>query len=228
MSVAYDGLMFERLGHASVRIETSDGYTLYLDPWSEVLGDRDPRDADVVFVTHDDVDHYDPDAIKRVAISETTIVAYEEIVTSNLEGAEAVWALSEGEDLTVDGIAVHAVPAYNRADGEHVDEDGNPFHAQHEVIGLLLSIEGTMVYFPSDTDVLTEHEALAAEIDVDVFLPPIGGHYTMDRHEAAAFAERLAPELVLPVHYDTFEAIETDAEAFKRDVETSETTVQLF
>ena len=228
MSVAYDGLTFERLGHASVRIETSDGYTLYLDPWSEVLGDRDPSDADVVFVTHDDVDHYDPDAIKRVATSETTIVAYERIDTSNLEGAEAVWALSEGEDLTVDGIAVHAVPAYNRADGEHVDDDGNPFHAHHEVIGLLLSIEGTMVYFPSDTDVLTEHEALAAEIDVDVFLPPIGGHYTMDRHEAAAFAERLAPELVLPVHYDTFEAIETDAEAFKQDVETSETTVQLF
>ena len=228
MSVAYDGLTFERLGHASVRIETSDGYTLYLDPWSEVLGDRDPSDADIVFVTHDDVDHYDPDAIKRVATSETTIVAYEGIDTSDLEGAEAVWALSEGEDSTIDGIAVHAVPAYNRADGEHVDDDGNPFHAHHEVIGLLLSIEGTMVYFPSDTDVLTEHEALAAEIDVDVFLPPIGGHYTMDRHEAAAFAERLAPGLVLPVHYGTFEAIETDAEAFKQDVETSETTVQLF
>jgi L-ascorbate metabolism protein UlaG (beta-lactamase superfamily) len=51
----------------------------------------------------------------------------------------------------------------------------------------------------------------------------------MDRYEAAAFTASLDPALVLPVHYDTFEAIETDADAFKRDVETetSETTVYL-
>lgn len=226
MSVVYNGLTFERLGHASVRIETSDGYTLYIDPWSEVLGDRDPHDADVFFVTHDDFDHYDPDVIKRVSTPETTIVAYEGIDTSDLATPEAVWALADGEELTVDGIAVQAVPAYNRADGEHVDEDGNPFHAQHEVIGLLLTIEETTVYFASDTDFLAEHEDLRTAIDV--FIPPIGGHYTMDRHEAAAFTESIQPALVLPVHYDTFEAIETDADAFKRDVETSETTVRLF
>lgn len=227
MSAEYNGLTFERLGHASVRIETSDSHILYLDPWSEVLGDRDPHDADVVFVTHDDFDHYDPDAIERVSTSESTIVAYDGVDTSDLVTPAAVWALAaDDEELTVDGIAVQAIPAYNRADGDHVDEDGTPFHAQNEVIGLLLEIEGTTVYFPSDTDFLDEHEALPTTIDV--FLPPIGGHYTMDRHEAAAFTDSIQPALVLPVHYDTFEAIETDAEAFKRDVEASETTVHLF
>ena len=226
MSVACNGLTFERLGHASVRIETSDDRILYIDPWSEVLGDRQPHDASVVFVTHDDVDHYDPNAIERVSTSETTIVAYDGVDTSDLATPEAVWALVDGDELTVDGITVQAVPAYNRADGEHVDEDGNPFHAQNEVIGLLLSIEETTVYFASDTDFLAEHDDLAT--DIDVFMPPIGGHYTMDRHEAAAFTESIQPELVLPVHYDTFEAIETDADAFKRDVESSGVTVQLF
>lgn len=224
MSATYDGITFEHLSHASVRITTEDGQILYIDPWSEVLGDREPHDADVVFVTHDDFDHYDPDAIARVSSDETTVIAYEGVDTSDLAAGGAVWSLSYDADLTVDGIAVQAVPAYNRADGEHVDEDGAPFHAQHEVIGLVLSIEGTTVYFASDTDFLDEHTELRAT----VFIPPIGGHYTMDRHEAATFVENLDPDLVLPVHYDTFEAIETDANAFKQDVETTETAVHLF
>ena len=82
------------------------------------------------------------------------------------------------------------------------------------------------MYFASDTDFLNEHEGLSG--DVDVFIPPIGGHYTMDRHEAVAFAESLDPALVLPVHYDTFEAIETDAKAFKQTVEASGIPVRLF
>jgi L-ascorbate metabolism protein UlaG (beta-lactamase superfamily) len=40
----------------------------------------------------------------------------------------------------------------------------------------------------------------------------------MDRHEAAALAEAMDPDLVVPIHYDTFEALETDAEAFAADV----------
>ena len=119
---------------------------------------------------------------------------------------------------------MRAVPAYNRADGEHVDEDGEQFHAEREVVGLVLTIDETTVYFPSDTDFLDEH----TEVSADVFIPPISGHFTMDRHEAARFAESVDPELVLPVHYDTFEQIETDAEAFKQNVEADNRTVELF
>ena len=129
----------------------------------------------------------------------------------------------EGE-ATVDGIEVRTVPAYNDPDGEHVDDDGNPFHADGEVIGLLLDIEGTTVFFTSDTDFLPHHESITA----DVFVPPIGGHYTMDRHEAAAFARSVEPGLVLPVHYDTFEAIETDAAAFAEELEADGIRVELF
>jgi L-ascorbate metabolism protein UlaG (beta-lactamase superfamily) len=58
---------------------------------------------------------------------------------------------------------------------------------------------------------------------------PIGGHYTMDRHDAVTAVEFIDPSVVIPVHYDTFPPIETDAEAFKADVEsrTSATVVIL-
>ena len=47
----------------------------------------------------------------------------------------------------------------------------------------------------------------------------IGGHYTMDRHDAAIAADLVKAQTVIPCHYDTFPPIETDAQAFKADVE---------
>ncbi len=60
---------------------------------------------------------------------------------------------------------------------------------------------------------------IAERNPVDVALLPIGGHYTMDRHDAAVAAEFVGAGTVIPMHYDTFPPIETDAEAFKAEVE---------
>ena len=219
MHVDYGGLSFERLGHASVRI--ANDLVVYIDPWSDVLDDR-PGDGDVVFVTHDDPDHYDPEAIAAVAKPDATVAAYEAVDTSELD-FEVVALPAQGE-RTVAGVGVETIPSHNDPEGTHVDEDGEPWHAEGEVVGLLLTIGGTTVYFPSDTDFLGHQESVQA----DVFIPPIGGHYTMDRHEAADFARSVAPELVLPVHYDTFPQVETDAKAFAEELETDGTRVELF
>ena len=60
---------------------------------------------------------------------------------------------------------------------------------------------------------------IAQQTPVDVSLVPIGGHYTMDRHDAVTAVDLIAPRLVIPMHYNTFPPIETDAQAFKADVE---------
>lgn len=219
MQVDHEGLRFERLGHASVRI--ADGTVIYIDPWSEVLT-GEPGDGDIVFVTHDDPDHYDPEAVAAVAKPEATVAAYDAVDAGGLD-LEVVGLPHEGE-RTVAGTSVETVPAHNDPDGAHVDDEGEPWHAEGEVVGLLLTVDGTTVYFPSDTDFLPHHESVRA----DVFLPPVGGHYTMDRHEAADFARSVDPDLVLPVHYDTFDAVETDADAFVDDVTADGRRVELF
>lgn len=66
--------------------------------------------------------------------------------------------------VTLSGIGVHSVPAYNEAGGSHVDEDDILFHSEDKVIGLLLQIEGTTVFYPSDTDVLDHHEDISANV----------------------------------------------------------------
>ena len=48
---------------------------------------------------------------------------------------------------------------------------------------------------------------------------PIGGHYTMDRFDAVTAVELVSPFQTIPIHYGTFPPIETDAQAFKSDVQ---------
>lgn len=233
MGVEYEELTFERPGHATVTITTGDGDTIYIDPWVEVLEDQ-PREADVVLVSHEDYDHYDPAAIDRIATDDTTVAAYERIDTSDLS-QDVISIPTDGDVTVTDRIQVRSVSAYNRPDGKHVRPNGEPYHPEGEGIGLVSTIDGVTVFFAGDTDVLDEHAA----IEADVIIPPIGGVFTMNRHEAVELTKEITPDLVLPVHCNTltdfphvsdnFERIETDAEAFKREVESStNATVQLF
>jgi L-ascorbate metabolism protein UlaG (beta-lactamase superfamily) len=60
---------------------------------------------------------------------------------------------------------------------------------------------------------------IAERTPVDIALVPIGGHYTMDRHDAVIAADLIGASTAIPMHYNTFPPIEADAEAFKADVE---------
>ena len=86
--------------------------------------------------------------------------------------------------------------------------------------GLLIHLGGTLVYHLGDTALFSDLQLVARRGDrVDVALVPIGGHYTMDRFDAVAAAELIGADTVIPCHYDTFPPIETDADAFKADVQ---------
>ena len=58
-----------------------------------------------------------------------------------------------------------------------------------------------------------------ASRQIDIALVCIGGHYTMDRHDAVDACDFVGAKTIIPCHYNTFPAIETDAGAFQSDVE---------
>jgi L-ascorbate metabolism protein UlaG (beta-lactamase superfamily) len=245
MTITHDGVTVDWLGYATVRLET-DETVVYLDPgrYGVLTGEwqpdtpgaahppaRDyrPEDGDIVCVSH--VHHYDPDGIERVASDDATIVAFEGM---DVHGSSRdlprladldyeVRTVGDEDDLAVSGVPIWTLPAYNEPDGPHTRADGSPYHPEGRGCGFLLSMDGTRICWPGDTDVLEGH----AELDVDLFCPPIGGSFTMDRHEAADLATQLEPSLVLPVHYNTFEALETDSEAFVVEVAQSGVPVVL-
>jgi len=238
MTVRFDDLALTWLGYATLRIAAPD-VTIYFDPgrYGVLTGDWAPRtdavaashppaseydaaDGDLVCVTHRH--HYDPDGIERVATPGATVLVPEGL---NVHGAERtdvrpatlsadVHRVGTEDERLAAGVPTWTVPAYNEPEGPHTRADGTPHHPKGRGCGYLLAVGGTRVFWPGGTDVLPGHEHL----DVDVFVPPIGGRVTMDRHEAADLAAALDPGLVLPIHYDTHEVIETDARAFAADV----------
>lgn len=238
MAVRHPEVSVDWLGYATARIEGPDGTVVYTDPGrygcltGEWRGDSDEaaaehppardyreRDGDLIVVTHDH--HYDSDGIRRVAGDDATVVVYDAVypegIDRDVESLEelpydVVRVDDESDTLRAD-VVVRTVPAYNLPDGPNLDANGDPIHPEGFGCGFLLTLGDTTAFWPGDSDVLEGHEALA----VDVFLPPIG-NFTMDRHDAAALAEQLAPDLVVPIHYNTFAALETDSGAFAVDV----------
>ena len=209
------------LGYATIRIEGNDT-VVYLDPGRYgVLDGYDGGDGDVICVTHGH--HYDTDGIRSVAASGAEIVLFEGINTHRIDRPverpadlpHDVRTVDAEADIAVGEAIIRTTAAYNEPDGPHVDPNGDPYHPKGLGCGSHVTIGDTSVYYPGDTDVLEGHEYL----DVDVFCPPIGGAFTMDRREAADLAAALVPELVVPVHYDAFEAIETNVDAFVTDLE---------
>jgi L-ascorbate metabolism protein UlaG (beta-lactamase superfamily) len=224
MTIRYDGLSVTWLGYATVRIETPDGFVTYLDPGRYgVLDDYYARDGDLVCVTHNH--HYDSDGIERVADDDATVVAFEGVDASDIDRdvkpvedlPYEVVRVGEEDHLSVGDVGqvdVWSLPAYNDPEGPRADEDGNVTHPRGLGCAFLLSLGGRTVFWPGDSDALSGFR----ELEVSLFLANIGGSVVMDRHEAADLAEALDPDLVLPIHYDTFELLETDEEAFVADV----------
>ncbi|MFM8519791.1 MAG: metal-dependent hydrolase [Solirubrobacterales bacterium] len=84
--------------------------------------------------------------------------------------------------------------------------------------GLVIEFGGLTFYDAGDTCLFGDMEMIGRRHGVDVALLPIGGHYTMDREDAAYAAELIGARKVIPIHYDTFPSIETDVEAFAADL----------
>ena len=236
MTVRHDGITAEWLGYATLRLE-GDDTVVYFDPgrYGVLTGewepdtpgighpstqDYAPKDGDIVCVTH--IHHYDPDGIRRVAGEDATVVAFEGI---NVHATDRdldrladldyeVRKVSMEADVLVDDVPIWTMPAYNHEDGRNVKDDGSPIHPKGIGCGFLVSLDDTRVFWPGDTDVLDGH----AELDVSLFVPSIAKNYTMNRHEAADLAEEMDPDLVLPMHYNTFTSLEADSGAFAEDV----------
>jgi L-ascorbate metabolism protein UlaG (beta-lactamase superfamily) len=185
-----------------------------------------PRDGDLICVTHDH--HYDPAVIRRVAAEDATVVVFEGVNTHRIDRDVErpvdlpfeIRRVDDEADVAISEVIVRTTAAHNDPDGPHVRPSGEPIHPPGFGCGFHLTLPSPVreadvrVYWPGDTDVLAGH----AELDVSLFCPPIGGSFTMDREAAAELAAAMEPNLVLPVHYDTFPALETDSRAFAADV----------
>ncbi len=206
------------LGHSAFNI-TSGDTNILIDPFltgnPKGAVSADELDPTHILLSHGHQDHYG-DVVDVARRTGATVVAPTEIADELQSdgGLENVLDPNVGGTVTFDWGWVKMTPAWHTST--------TPNGTVCTPMGLLIGLEDKVVYFTGDTALFSDMKLIAQRGDgVDIAILPIGGHYTMDRIDAVAAVEFIAPKTVIPCHFGTFPPIETDAQAFKADVESS-------
>ena len=159
------------IGHASIKIKTSKGLVIYIDP---SYGDDYSEPADIVLVTHFHEDHYRLDKL-------STAKKYKLITPTE--------AIKNGihQKFDVLGIKIESVPAYNSN------------HSITETVGYILEFDGIKLYHAGDTSKIKEMSTFASK-NITYALLPMDGVYNMGPEEATEVANIIKAKYYIPIH----------------------------
>lgn len=204
------------IGHATFELVDGDNRIL-IDPFLAPHNPSAKVSADDVEPTHILITHGHQDHLAdAVAVAKRTgapCIAITELAGwLGDQGIEDVTDPNLGGTVTTDWGSVKVVPAWHTS----TTPDGTVIGS---AAGLIVKLGGRTIYHLGDTCLFGDLKLIGDRHDIDVALVPIGGHYTMDRSDAAYACELIGASTVIPCHYNTFPAVAADAEAFKADVE---------
>ena len=199
---------------SSIRIEGSK--VLYFDPF-QITDTK--HDADVIFITHEHYDHFEPDSIAKIKKDSTLLVAPEsmkkKVISEGGLASDQCVFYNPGEEHKQGEITIETIPAYNKL---------KPFHPKGKKWqGYVVQMDGIRYYVAGDTDVNED----IRKVQCDVAMIPIGGHYTMDKKQAADYAAALKPQAVIPTHYGSIVGNKTDGQDFEKDVKAKDPGIQV-
>ncbi len=199
--------------HACFLIETGGG-KLLTDPF--LTGNplapitADAVEADYIFVSHGHGDHVG-DTVSIAKRTGATVVSNFEIQNwLTGQGVEQTHPQHIGGGFNFPWGRVKLTIAHHGSALPDGSYGGNP-------CGFLFYINGCKVYHACDTGLFYDMKLIGEE-QIDLAILPIGDNFTMGPDDTLRAVKLIQPARVIPIHYDTFEVINQDPQAWAKRV----------
>jgi len=165
---------------------------------------------DLVFCSHDHVDHIDPFTIPIIALRNpsTKFIAPQmaRIRMLGLFVQEKNLHLMQGRDtLVLDRMTIHAIPASHST----LKKDRrNGYH----FLSYVIQVDGLTIFHAGDSTPYKGQSDYLKKFDIDLAFIPINGRKqakyelepNFDMNEAINLAQNIRAKLVIPMHYDMY------------------------
>lgn len=204
-------------GHSAFQIETN-GTKLLFDPFitgnphTQGIVTADQLQPDVILLTHAHGDHWG-DTLSIARRTHALLIANFEITQyAQKHGHSNVHPMNTGGSWQFPWGRVTQTYARHSSSFPDGTYGGNPN-------GYILEIEGKVIYALGDTCPFAEMAWYGQDYNFDVALMPVGDLFTMGTEGAVRAAKMLQPQLIVPVHYNTFPLIQIDIEQCRKRLE---------
>ena len=197
------------LGHSAFEIKI-DNKKILIDPFLVKCPNYDISGVTDIFVTHGHGDHLG----SAIDISKKTgakITAIFELANYCASKGAITNGINLGGWINYDWGKAIAVPAFHSSSTPEGIYAGCP-------CGFIFEIEGKKIYHAGDTCLNYEMKTIGEVYSPEISLLPIGGYYTMDVEQATIASEWLNTRSVIPMHYNTFDAIKVDINLFESEM----------
>ncbi len=201
-------------GHAAFGL-TVDGVKLILDPFITdnpvAAVTADDLQADFILISHGHGDHVG-DAVEIAKRTGATVISNFEIASWFEEKGIQAHGQHNGGGFHHPFGYLKLTQAFHGSALPDGSYSGNP-------AGFLLTTnEDKKIYFACDTGLFGDMRLIGEE-GVDLAVLPIGDNFTMGPEDALRAVKLIQPKHVIPVHYNTFDLIQQNPDAWANMVE---------
>ena len=162
---------------------------------------------DIMIFTHNHLDHYDPETVKKFLRPESGITVLAPLSVWNevrkIGGDNNYVLFDRHTEWTQENIRFSAVRAV---------------HSDPSAIGVVIETEGKIYYVTGDTLYNTDIFSDLPQDIYAVFLPVNGMGNNMNMVDAKRFCEKVNPRFAVPMHCGLFDEIDMHAFVYEQKV----------